>query len=70
MASRSGGYGDGRVSWDVFSTVMEEDVTVKFMNALDLNAEDCRNVFNLFDDGAEGLTHEEFYEGSRSNTKP
>jgi len=54
--------GNGLVSWDVFSTVIDEDVTVKFMNTLDLNKEDCRLVFLFLDDSAEGLTHDEFYE--------
>lgn len=57
------GDGDGTLDWDEFEAAFEDPEMSKKWRLLDFKAEDCKELFELLDDGDGGIETGEFFEG-------
>eukprot|EP00930_Biecheleria_cincta_P039965 TRINITY_DN27421_c0_g1_i1.p1 TRINITY_DN27421_c0_g1~~TRINITY_DN27421_c0_g1_i1.p1 ORF type:complete len:653 (+),score=129.58 TRINITY_DN27421_c0_g1_i1:40-1998(+) len=55
--------GDGTLDWDEFEAAFEDEEMSKKWRLLDFKAEDCKELFELLDDGDGGIETDEFFEG-------
>lgn len=53
----------GTLSWDEFQAAFEDETMAKKWKLLDFGPEDCREVFELLDDGAGEIETREFFDG-------
>jgi len=59
--------GDGLVTWQEFSSCLQDEDIINFMHILDLDVHDCRNVFRILDtDSSGGVSCEEFIDGVKA----
>jgi len=55
--------GDGQLDWDEFQAAFADEYMLKRWRMLDINPTDCRELFELLDDGDGGIDTEEFFNG-------